>query len=205
MQAETEPIPLTTLAVIAIAAAGVLWLGIAPTSILTLASHSTSSHTIIGTMKDIRKKLQDDLNAIERELRVDLPKEILRAREHGDLSENAEYKAAKERQSYLEGKKANLQARLASLSLINLDKIPHDRVAYGSRVVLFDYQHRQGSAVHPGITGGVRHRAGLDFDLFSDREESFGQDRKATKCQIVTPSGQRTTKSAPHHHPRSQE
>ncbi|MBP1596063.1 MAG: GreA/GreB family elongation factor [Acidobacteria bacterium] len=89
-------------------------------------------------MKDIRKKLQEELNAIERELRVDLPREILRAREHGDLSENAEYKAAKERQSYLEGKKANLQSRLASLSLINLDKIPHDRVAYGSRVVLYD-------------------------------------------------------------------
>ncbi|RPH75557.1 MAG: transcription elongation factor GreA [Nitrospiraceae bacterium] len=89
-------------------------------------------------MKEIRKKLQDELNAIERELRVDLPREILRAREHGDLSENAEYKAAKERQSYLEGKKANLQSRLASFSLINLDKIPHDRVAYGSRVVLYD-------------------------------------------------------------------
>ncbi|MBZ5495103.1 MAG: transcription elongation factor GreA [Acidobacteriia bacterium] len=89
-------------------------------------------------MKDIRKKLQDELNVIERELRVDLPKEILRAREHGDLSENAEYKAAKERQAYLEGKKANLQARLAALSLINLEKIPHDRVAYGSRVVLYD-------------------------------------------------------------------
>jgi len=89
-------------------------------------------------MKDIRKKLQDELNLIERELRVDLPKEILRAREHGDLSENAEYQAAKERQSYLEGKKANLQARLASLSLINLDKIPHDRVAYGTRVLLYE-------------------------------------------------------------------
>src|SRR5512139_3073367 len=90
-------------------------------------------------MIDVRKRLQEDLNVIERELRVELPKEILRAREHGDLSENAEYKAAKERQSYLEGKKANLQARLAALSLINLEKIPHDRVAYGSRVVLFDY------------------------------------------------------------------
>jgi transcription elongation factor GreA len=91
-------------------------------------------------MIDIRKKLQEDLNAIERELRVDLPKEILKAREHGDLSENAEYKAAKERQSYLEGRKAQLQQRLASLSLVNLDKIPTDRAAYGSRVVLYDYE-----------------------------------------------------------------
>ncbi len=91
-------------------------------------------------MIDVRKKLQEDLNAIERELRVDLPREILRAREHGDLSENAEYKAAKERQSYLEGRKAQLQKRLASLSLVNLDKIPTDRAAYGSRVVLYDFE-----------------------------------------------------------------
>jgi len=90
-------------------------------------------------MIDVRKRLQDDLNIIERELRVDLPREILRAREHGDLSENAEYKAAKERQHFLEQRKALLQKRLASLSLVNLDKIPTDRAAYGSKVVLYDY------------------------------------------------------------------
>ena len=90
-------------------------------------------------MIDVRKRLQEELNVLERELRVDLPKEILRAREHGDLSENAEYKAAKERQAYLEGRKAQLQQRLAALSLVNLDKIPTDRAAYGSRVVLYDY------------------------------------------------------------------
>ena len=91
-------------------------------------------------MIDVRKRLQDDLNIIERELRVDLPKEILRAREHGDLSENAEYKAAKERQHFLEQRKAQLQTRLASLSLINLEKIPTDRASYGSRLVLYDYE-----------------------------------------------------------------
>jgi transcription elongation factor GreA len=91
-------------------------------------------------MLDINKKLQDELNAIERELRVELPKEILRAREHGDLSENAEYKAAKERQAFLEGRKAQLQKRMAALSLVNLDKIPADRAAYGSKIVLYDYE-----------------------------------------------------------------
>jgi transcription elongation factor GreA len=91
-------------------------------------------------MLDVRKKLQDALNVIERELRVELPKEILRAREHGDLSENAEYKSAKERQSYLEGRKAQLQQRLAALSLVNLDKIPTDRAAFGSQVVLYEYE-----------------------------------------------------------------
>jgi transcription elongation factor GreA len=141
-------------------------------------------------MKDIRKKLQEELNTIEHELRVELPKEILRAREHGDLSENAEYKAAKERQAYLEGKKANLQARLASLSLINLDKIPHDRVAYGSRVVLYDY----------GSDKEVR------YTLVSPEESDLGQGlisisspigrsllgkAEGEEVTIVTPSGQR--------------
>jgi len=88
---------------------------------------------------DVRKRLENELNKIERELRVELPKEILRARELGDLSENAEFKAAKERQRYLEGRKAQLQGRLAALSLVNMEKIPHDRVGYGSRVVLYDY------------------------------------------------------------------
>ncbi len=90
-------------------------------------------------MIDVRKKLQEELNSLEYELRVELPKEILRAREHGDLSENAEYKAAKERQRFLEGRKAQLQQRLAALSLVNLEKIPTDRVGYGSKVVLYDY------------------------------------------------------------------
>ena len=84
--------------------------------------------------------MQDELNAIERELRVDLPREILKAREHGDLSENSEYKAAKERQSYLEGGKALLQQRLAAMLLVNFDKIPTDRAAYGSKVVLYEYE-----------------------------------------------------------------
>jgi transcription elongation factor GreA len=91
-------------------------------------------------MLGVHKKLQEELNNIERELRIDLPKEILRAREHGDLSENAEYKAAKERQAFLEGRKAQLQQRMAALSLVNLDKIPTDRAAYGSRIVLYDYE-----------------------------------------------------------------
>ncbi len=141
-------------------------------------------------MKDIRKKLQEELNTIERELRVDLPKEILRAREHGDLSENAEYKAAKERQSFLEGKKANLQARLASLSLINLDKIPHDRVAYGSRVVLFDYntdkevRYTLVSPEESDISQGL-------ISISSPIGRSLLGKSEGEEVSIVTPSGQR--------------
>jgi transcription elongation factor GreA len=87
-------------------------------------------------MLDIKKKLVDELKVLEHELRVTLPKEILRAREHGDLRENAEYKAAKERQSYLEARVAGLHRRIAALAMINLDRIPAGKVGLGSTVTL---------------------------------------------------------------------
>jgi transcription elongation factor GreA len=87
-----------------------------------------------GLMIDIKKRLQDEIQSLDYELKVQLPKEILKAREHGDLRENAEYKAAKERQTFLQARVAQLHRRLAALSLVNLDKIPRDRVGLGSIV-----------------------------------------------------------------------
>jgi transcription elongation factor GreA len=87
-------------------------------------------------MIDIKKRLQDEINTLDYELKVTLPKEILKAREHGDLRENAEYKAAKERQSYLQARISQLHTRLAALSMMNLDKIPKDKVGLGSTVTL---------------------------------------------------------------------
>ena len=87
-------------------------------------------------MFEIKKRLQDEILQLDHELKVQLPKEILRAREHGDLRENAEYKAAKERQSFLQARLAQLHRRLAALSLVNLDKIPHDKVGLGSLVTV---------------------------------------------------------------------
>jgi transcription elongation factor GreA len=89
-------------------------------------------------MEALKKKLQDEINALEHELRNELPKEILRAREHGDLSENAEYHAAKERQSMVSARLGQLQARLREFSMIDMTKIPHDRVGLGSHVVVLD-------------------------------------------------------------------
>ena len=83
---------------------------------------------------DIKKRLQDEITTVETELRVHLPKEILKAREHGDLRENAEYKAAKERQSYLQARAAQLHRRLAAINMVNLDRIPRDKVGLGSTV-----------------------------------------------------------------------
>jgi transcription elongation factor GreA len=89
-------------------------------------------------MEVLKKKIQDEINALEYELRNELPKEILRARELGDLSENAEYHAAKERQSIVSARLGQLQARLREFSMIDMSKIPHDRVGLGSHVVVLD-------------------------------------------------------------------
>jgi transcription elongation factor GreA len=89
-------------------------------------------------MLDIKKKLQDEITALEYELRNELPREILKARLHGDLSENAEYHAAKERQGLVNARLGHLQKRLADFSMIDMSKIPHDRVGLGSQVVVLD-------------------------------------------------------------------
>jgi len=89
-------------------------------------------------MDDIKRKLQVEISTLEYELRTELPKEILRARAHGDLSENAEYHAAKERQAFVDSRLAQLKKRLAELSMVDLSRIPHDKVGLGSRVVVYD-------------------------------------------------------------------
>jgi transcription elongation factor GreA len=89
-------------------------------------------------MEDLKKKLQEEIAALENELRIELPKEILKARAHGDLSENAEYHAAKERQGYVNARLNQLRARLREISMIDISKIPHDRVGLGSTVVVLD-------------------------------------------------------------------
>jgi transcription elongation factor GreA len=89
-------------------------------------------------MEELKKKLQLEIAALEYELRNELPKEILKARAHGDLSENAEYHAAKQRQSYVDARLGQLQARLREFSMADLTKIPHGRVGLGSQVVVFD-------------------------------------------------------------------
>lgn len=89
-------------------------------------------------MKQAKAKLEGEIRKLERELREELPAALKKALQLGDLRENAEYQTAKERQSYVQAHLANLQQRLANLSLINLSKIPTDRISYGSTVVLFD-------------------------------------------------------------------
>ena len=94
-------------------------------------------------MIDIKKKLQDEISTLEYELHVELPKEILKAREHGDLSENAEYHAAKDRQGLVNARLGQLKKRLAEMSMVDFTKIPHGRVGLGSTVVVLDTKREE--------------------------------------------------------------
>ena len=89
-------------------------------------------------MQDLKKKLEEEIAALEIELRIELPREISRARAHGDLSENAEYHAAKERQGMVNARLGQLRTRLRELSMIDFSRIPRDRVGLGSSVTVLD-------------------------------------------------------------------
>ena len=84
----------------------------------------------------ILKRIDEDIVALERELYTELPKEIQRAREFGDLRENAEYSAAKERQSFVQARIAMLTRRRNEVALMNLDRVPHGKAGFGSTVTL---------------------------------------------------------------------
>src|SRR5207245_11634402 len=88
-------------------------------------------------MKDrLIKRFEDEIHALDRELKTELPREIKRARELGDLRENAEYHAAKERQRLVESRISLLQKRVSEIQLMNLNRIPHNKVGFGSTVTL---------------------------------------------------------------------
>lgn len=86
----------------------------------------------------IIKQLQEELQKVEKELRVDVPKELQKAAAHGDLRENAEYEAAKHRQSFLQARAVHLSARINTLSSLKLDDIPKGSAGFGSRIHLED-------------------------------------------------------------------
>lgn len=88
----------------------------------------------MGIKEQLVKRFEEEIQGLERELRTELPKEIRRARELGDLSENAEYQSAKERQRLVEARIGMLKKRVGELSLLNLDRLPTDKVGLGSIV-----------------------------------------------------------------------
>ncbi|MGA3033823.1 MAG: transcription elongation factor GreA [Terracidiphilus sp.] len=88
--------------------------------------------------EQIKKKLEDEIKQLEYELTTELPAEIKKARALGDLSENAEYHMAKQRQEFVNARLGQLKRRMGELSLVNLANIPRDKAGFGSTVVVYD-------------------------------------------------------------------
>src|SRR5262245_60030188 len=141
-------------------------------------------------MEDIRKKLEAEIKELDREIRQVLPQEIKRARELGDLRENAEYQAAKDRQAQAQMRLANLQKRLAAMSMINFDKIPHDKVAYGSTVVLWDIVNEREVTYKLVSSEESDANAGL-ISTSSPIGRSLVGKEEGDEVKIVTPGGTR--------------
>lgn len=93
--------------------------------------------------EEIKLKIQDELRQLEQELRTEIPQDLKIAVAMGDLSENAEYTAARNRQDYVRARIGNLRKRLADLSMIDVSRLPHDRVGYGSTVELYDLDNSE--------------------------------------------------------------
>ncbi len=91
-------------------------------------------------LEEIQTKIEKEISKLMHELNVDLPVRIRIAREHGDLKENAEFKAAKERQAFVEVRLDHLTMRMTELSKIDLTDLAYDRVGFGSRVKIDDVE-----------------------------------------------------------------
>jgi transcription elongation factor GreA len=89
-------------------------------------------------LADIKDKLQTELDGLESELRVHLPREIKRALEFGDLRENSEYRAALDRQNMVKARIVELRQRISEIASIDINRVPRDKASYGSTLILFD-------------------------------------------------------------------
>jgi transcription elongation factor GreA len=140
--------------------------------------------------EQIKKKLQAEINTLEHELSYELPKELKKAVALGDLSENAEYHMAKQRQEFVKARLRQLGRRIADLSLINMNDIPKDKVGLGSTVRVFDSTKNEE----------------VQYELVTSEETDVGSGRISTTspigrgllnkkvgdtAQVVTPSGKR--------------
>jgi transcription elongation factor GreA len=138
----------------------------------------------------IKKKLQDEIEQLSHELNVELPKEIAVARAHGDLSENAEYKYAKERQGYVNLKITHLKKRMGDLSMLNLTNIPKDRSGYGSRLTVLDLQRDKKIEYTLVSTEEADAEKGL-ISTTSPIGKALLNRRVGDEIEVVTPAGKK--------------
>jgi len=138
----------------------------------------------------IRRKLQEEINALERELVHELPKEIKKAAALGDLSENAEYHMAKQRQEYVKARVRQLGKRLADLSLINMNNIPRDKVGLGSTVKVYDNAKNE-EVEYKLVTSEESDVAAGKISTTSPIGRSLLNKKIGDTAVVVTPTGKR--------------
>ncbi len=142
-------------------------------------------------MQEVKKKLQDELDKLEQELHFKLPKAIQHAREFGDLSENAEYKAAKERQTFVQARISLLHQRMMEVDSIDVSKIPTDRVAYGSEVVLFDLD-REEKVRYRLVTSEESDPENGKISTVSPIGQALMGRQEGDEVKVKTPTGSRS-------------
>jgi len=138
----------------------------------------------------IRRKLQEEINALEHELVHDLPKEIKKAAALGDLSENAEYHMAKQRQEYVKARVRQLGKRLADLSLINMNNIPRDKVGLGSKVKVYDNTKNE-EVEYKLVTSEESDVAAGKISTTSPIGRALLNKKVGDETVVVTPNGKR--------------
>ena len=140
---------------------------------------------------DIRKRLEEEIQVLEKELREELPRALKIAAAQGDLSENADYSAARERQDFVRVRLGHLKQRVADLSMINFDKIPRDRISLGSRVVLLDVDKNEEITYKLVTSEDANAPEGL-ISTTSPIGRSLLNKREGDTVEAKIPSGTRT-------------
>jgi len=138
----------------------------------------------------IKKRLQTEIDHLEHELNVELPKEIAKARAHGDLSENAEYKYAKERQGFVNARIGQLKKRMGDLGMLNLANIPKDRSGYGSRIVVLDI-HRETKIEYKLVTAEESDVEKGFISTTSPIGRALLNRRVGDEIEVATPAGKK--------------
>src|SRR3974390_1542311 len=138
----------------------------------------------------IKRKLQEEINALEHELIHELPKEIKKAAALGDLSENAEYHMAKQRQEFVKARVRQLGKRLAELSMINMNNIPKDRVGLGSTVKVYD-NTKEEEVEYKLVTSEESDVAAGKISTTSPIGRALLNKKVGDEAVVVTPHGKR--------------
>ena len=142
-------------------------------------------------LDNTRKALEEEMKKLDHEFRVELPREIDRARQLGDLSENAEYHMALQRQQYVKARLRQLQERIAALSTINLNAIPKDKAAYGSRLKLLDLDKDEEIEIRLVTHEEADISKGL-YSVQSPIGKAMLGRREGDEVAVQTPGGKRT-------------